>query len=107
MGEARVDEVTRLAAATSSKDPDVGLATAAARMVVGRLADQGVLPRPDRSDAAALRGDPRPNRRAKRRWAYLGLPGPGANSVGRVVEGRGLCLEQLRGAVLAEPHAAT
>jgi hypothetical protein len=30
MGEARVDEVTRLAAATSSKDPDVGLAAVAA-----------------------------------------------------------------------------
>jgi hypothetical protein len=107
MDEARVDEVARLAAATSSKDPDVGLATAAARMVVGRLADQGVLPRPDRSDAAALRGDPRPSRRAKRTWAYLGLPESGASPVGRLVQGRGLTLEQLRGAVLAELHAAT
>jgi hypothetical protein len=107
MGEARVDELTRLATATSSKDPDVGLAAAAARMQVGRLVDQGVLPRPERSAAAALRGDARPSRRAKRTWAYLGLPGPGANPVGQVVGGRGLSLEQLRGAVLAEPHAAT
>jgi hypothetical protein len=30
MSEARVDEVTRLAAATSSKDPAVGLAAVAA-----------------------------------------------------------------------------
>ncbi len=30
MGGARVDEVARLAAATSSKDPDVGLAAVAA-----------------------------------------------------------------------------
>ena len=30
MSEARVDEVTRLAAATGSKDPDVGLAAVAA-----------------------------------------------------------------------------
>jgi ATP-dependent Clp protease ATP-binding subunit ClpA len=58
-------------------------------------------------DAAALPGDPRPSRRAKRTRAYLGLPGPGASPVKLVVEGRGLTLEQLRGAVLAELHAAT
>jgi ATP-dependent Clp protease ATP-binding subunit ClpA len=58
-------------------------------------------------DAAALRGDPRPSRRARRTWAYLGLPGSGASPVKLVVEGRGLTLEQLRGAVLAQLHAAT
>ncbi len=58
-------------------------------------------------DAAALRGDPRPSRRARRTRAYLGLPGPGASPVGRVVQGCGLTLEQLRAAVLAQLHAAT
>jgi ATP-dependent Clp protease ATP-binding subunit ClpA len=58
-------------------------------------------------DAAARRGDLRPSRRAKRTWAYLGLPESGASPVGRLVQGRGLTLEQLRGAVLAELHAAT
>jgi hypothetical protein len=58
-------------------------------------------------DAAPLTGDPRPSRRARRTWAYLGLPEQGASPVRRVVEGRGLTLEQLRGAVLAELHAAT
>src|SRR6266516_3251376 len=84
-----------------------GLDLAAARVEVGRLVDQGVLPRPERSDAEALRGDPRPSRRARRTRAYLGLPGPGASPVGRVVQGCGLTLEQLRAAVLAQLHAAT
>jgi ATP-dependent Clp protease ATP-binding subunit ClpA len=58
-------------------------------------------------DAAARRGDPRPSRRARRTRAYLGLPESGASPVGRLVQRRGLTLEQLRGAVLAELYAAT
>jgi ATP-dependent Clp protease ATP-binding subunit ClpA len=58
-------------------------------------------------DAAALPGDARPSRRAKRTRAYLGLPEQGASPVKLVVEARGLTLEQLREAVLAELHAAT
>jgi ATP-dependent Clp protease ATP-binding subunit ClpA len=58
-------------------------------------------------DAAALPGDPRPSRRAKRTRAYLGLPQEGPGPVKLLVEARGLTLEQLRDAVLAELHAAT
>ena len=58
-------------------------------------------------DAAALRGDPRPSRRAERTRAYLGLPERGASPVKLVVEARGLTLEQLREAVLAELQAAS
>ena len=57
-------------------------------------------------DAAPLRGDPRPSRRAERTRAYLGLPEQGASPVELVVQARGLTLEALRGAVLAELHAA-
>jgi ATP-dependent Clp protease ATP-binding subunit ClpA len=56
-------------------------------------------------DALALPGDPRPSRRAKRTRAYLGLPARGASPVKLVVEARGLTVEQLREAVLAELHA--
>src|SRR5829696_4527599 len=56
-------------------------------------------------DAAALPGDARPSRRAKRTRAYLGLPEQGASPVKLVVEARGLTLEQLREAVLDELHA--
>src|SRR6266542_3602680 len=140
MGEARVDDVTRLAAATSSKDPHVGLAAVAAlralvevlealqvdnarakeanRLRHGYVGPEHVLlgivrhsdsraarvllahgldlagdpPAVEADalgqhevgpehvllgvlrDAAALRGDPRPSRRAKRTWAHLGRP---------------------------------
>ncbi len=58
-------------------------------------------------DAADLSGDPRPSRRAKRTRAYLGLPQEGPTPVRLVVEARGLTLEQLREAILAELHAST
>lgn len=56
-------------------------------------------------DALALPGDPRSSRRAQRTRAYLGLPARGASPVKLVVEARGLTVEQLREAVLAELHA--
>jgi hypothetical protein len=57
-------------------------------------------------DAAALPGDARPSRRAKRTRAYLGLPQQGASPVKLVLQARGLTLKQLRGAVLAELYVA-
>jgi ATP-dependent Clp protease ATP-binding subunit ClpA len=49
----------------------------------------------------------RPGRYAKRVRAYLGLPEQGPSPVKVVVESRGLSLEGLREAVLAELHATT
>jgi hypothetical protein len=49
----------------------------------------------------------RPGRYAKRVQAYLGLPEQGPSPVKVVVESRGLSLEGLREAVLAELHATT
>src|SRR6266545_690904 len=185
MGEARVDDVTRLAAATSSKDPHVGLAAVAALRALVEVLEALQVDNARAKEANRLRhgyvgparvllahgldlaGDPpavvagwrggldavvrqgagrqggvapggrgggraRPARgwpracaawgAARRRSAARrpaaeptgqadmgpsGPAGPGASPVGRVVQGRGLTLEQLRAAVLAELHAPT